>query len=113
MSDESSEFLYHCACPSCGSHDALSVYSDGHAYCFSCCAYLRSYAVDGMGRNEQTRGSSDAESGDAKMAREARGLILDGEYVNLTKRRLTRETLQKFGYTVGTYSGRPVQIAPY
>ena len=32
----SSEFLRHEPCPDCGSSDALSVYSDGHTYCFSC-----------------------------------------------------------------------------
>ena len=26
----------HTVCEDCGSHDALSVYSDGHTYCFSC-----------------------------------------------------------------------------
>ena len=31
-----SEFLRHEPCPDCGSSDALSVYSDGHTYCFSC-----------------------------------------------------------------------------
>ena len=31
-----SEFLYHTSCDNCSSSDANSVYSDGHAYCFSC-----------------------------------------------------------------------------
>lgn len=35
MSDES-EFLRHEPCPSCGSSDALAIYTDGHAFCFSC-----------------------------------------------------------------------------
>ena len=26
----------HLPCPSCGSHDALTTYADGHSYCFSC-----------------------------------------------------------------------------
>ena len=37
-SDEST-FLYHSSCPSCGSSDGNSVYSDGHTYCFVCNAY--------------------------------------------------------------------------
>jgi len=32
----SSEFLRHEPCTACGSSDALSVYSDGHTYCFVC-----------------------------------------------------------------------------
>ena len=34
-----SEFLRHEPCPSCGSSDANSLYSDGHSYCFSCHTY--------------------------------------------------------------------------
>ncbi|WP_208625994.1 DnaB-like helicase C-terminal domain-containing protein [Paraburkholderia susongensis] len=41
-------------------------------------------------------------------------LILDGEVRALPKRKLTEETCQKFGYTVGTSSkGNTVQLAPY
>ena len=36
-----SEFMYHDACPECGSSDALSVYSDGHSFCFSCQTYTK------------------------------------------------------------------------
>ena len=31
-----SEFVRHEPCPKCGSSDALSLYSDGHTYCFVC-----------------------------------------------------------------------------
>lgn len=37
----SSAFLYHESCPSCGSSDALAVYDDGHQYCFSCKYYVK------------------------------------------------------------------------
>ena len=40
-------------------------------------------------------------------------LIYDGEIRDLLKRNITRETCEKFGYTVGQYRDRPVQIAPY
>ena len=36
MTQTESEFLYHTSCDNCNSSDANSVYSDGHAYCFSC-----------------------------------------------------------------------------
>ena len=35
-----SEFLRHEPCPTCGSSDANSVYTDGHSYCFSCQTYI-------------------------------------------------------------------------
>ena len=31
-----SEFVRHMPCPECGSSDALSLYSDGHTWCFVC-----------------------------------------------------------------------------
>ena len=34
--------LTHQPCPRCGSHDALTIYDDGHGYCFSCQGYIRS-----------------------------------------------------------------------
>ncbi len=34
-----SEFVAHEPCPNCGSSDANSRYSDGHAYCFACHTY--------------------------------------------------------------------------
>jgi len=36
MVDLTSEFVRHEPCPKCGSSDALSLYSDGHTYCFVC-----------------------------------------------------------------------------
>lgn len=31
-----SRFLYHQACPKCGSRDNVAVYDDGHGWCFGC-----------------------------------------------------------------------------
>ena len=39
MADITSTFLRHEPCPECGSSDALSIYDDGHSYCFSCHFY--------------------------------------------------------------------------
>ena len=36
MVDMTSEFVRHEPCPNCGSSDALSLYSDGHTWCFVC-----------------------------------------------------------------------------
>lgn len=94
---EESEFLYHTVCPDCGSSDACSVYSDGHTYCFSCQTYHRGESTASMDSTSHR----------------AAGLIPDGEYIALGKRCLSVETVRKFGYTVGTYRDKPVQIAPY
>ena len=97
-----SEFLYHTHCPVCGSHDALSVYSDGHTYCFSCATW-----TPAAGDNAEYR---PANEGATSMSSR---LIPEGEYVALKKRCLDAETCQKYGYTVGYYHGKPVHIAPY
>jgi len=41
------------------------------------------------------------------------GLVENGEYATLIKRGISEATCRKFGYQVGTYQGRPVQIANY
>ncbi len=94
MSD--STFLYHDACPDCGSSDARAVYDDGHTYCFSCEKTTQEGTV--TPRREDKRPSN---------------LIPDGDYTDLGKRRLKADTLRKFGYTVGQYAGKAVHIAPY
>lgn len=38
---------------------------------------------------------------------------MSGEYVPLLKRKISEDTCRKFGYQVGEYKGKPVQIAPY
>jgi twinkle protein len=41
------------------------------------------------------------------------GLIESGDYALLPKRGIREETCRKFGYQVGIYQGKAVQIAPY
>lgn len=99
-----STFLRHERCPDCGSSDALSVYTDGHTYCFSCNTYHRGDDDEGGEEVEETvQDHSD---------RHLR-LIPEGLYQSLPKRHLQEITLSKFGYTVGSYLGSPVHIAPY
>ena len=49
----------------------------------------------------------------SKMIRADTSLIDIGEVKALGKRKITEETCRKFGYTVGTFKGKPVQIANY
>lgn len=97
--EETAEFVEHIPCPHCGSSDANSLYTDGHQFCFSCETYT-----------PPPKDGQEAEFGKRKM--KAEGLIT-GEYRPLLARKITEETARKFGYQVGEYKGKTVQIAPY
>jgi len=91
-------FLRHSWCPHCGSRDAYTLYSDNHAFCFSCHAYdTQAYGGDGTG-------------GYKRMAKE---LIDPGEAKALAARKLTKATCEFYGYTVSDNGGRACQVAPY
>lgn len=89
----------HQPCPACGSHDALTIYEDGHSYCFSCNTYFRS-------SNEEKKLSSGLKK---------QGLIdLQDMVVSpLPKRKLTKQTCAKYGYFTSKAHGQPVQVACY
>ena len=87
-----SEFIGHEACPSCGSRDNLARYDDGHAWCFGCNYYENDNQVVDKGVSMD---------------------FVKGEYIPLTKRGITKETTEKWGYQVGTHMGKNVQIANY
>lgn len=79
-----SEFVEHGPCEMCGSSDAKSTYSDGHAYCFSCQHYFPS------------------DGGNSYMTSEKVGL--QGEAHKLPKRGLSEKTCQKYKiYRDGDY----------
>jgi len=108
--ESDSEFTHHEPCPACQSKgedrsgDNLARYTDGHGYCHKCGYYEH---PDG---NSSKTGSTAHNHRRSKMAA---NLIEGGEYRALKKRKLTEETCRKFGYTVGKYKGKTVQIAPY
>jgi twinkle protein len=97
MDKDESTFLRHIPCENCGSSDANSLYSDGHQFCFSCNSHVKG---DGTCTEPPTKQNK------------AAGLI-SGSYQDLVKRGIREETCRKFGYQVGEYQGRIVQIAPY
>lgn len=94
-------FLYHEACPLCGSSDAGSVYDDGSASCFAC--------------GKRYKGSADGKSKDMleQGGRPVSGDFLSGTVAGLPKRGLREETLQKYGYKLGTHKGKPAHIESY
>lgn len=96
MNQQDSEFLHHSACPKCGSSDALSVYSDGHSYCFSC-----KHLDHGDNMPEPSERISRPSS------------LIEGDVKPLAKRKIALETCRKYGYLTGKSSRGMVQIAPY
>ena len=77
--ENESEFLYHEPCGNCGSSDANSRYSDGHAYCFVCHHY--------------EPGDDDREF---HHHNSAPTIMLKGTPVALKKRRLPEEACRKY-----------------
>lgn len=90
-------FLRHEECPSCGSKDNLARYTDGHAYCFTPgCNYYE--GVNGQPKTQETQQMS--------------GLI-EYEIATLNKRGIDEDTCKLWDYGVGTFNGKPVQVANY
>jgi twinkle protein len=97
-SDESSNFIAHEPCPSCGSKDNLGRFDDGHGFCFGCNYY------------EPTTGAG---SDHARRHIVSADLILDGKVLPLEKRNISADTCEKFGYTLALFKGQWVQVANY
>ena len=92
--------LNHQPCPDCGSHDALTVYSDGHTYCFSCEAYHKGNVTDTViGENKQTDKSLISP---ADMSLEA-----------LRSRLIEQAACRRYGYFISSFQGSPCQVACY
>lgn len=88
----------HEPCPKCGSRDNLGRYSDGHGFCFGC------------GHYETAQGAAPAT---LKTTGGKRVEFVQGTARDLGKRCLTEATCQKWGYVVGEYKGKTVQVANY
>lgn len=82
----------HQPCPDCGSSDALTEYSDGHTYCFSCNTVRNPLA------HESTPNCIP---------------LATMSYIPLSARGITKGTCEKYHYYTGTYGGKPVQVACY
>lgn len=82
--------LLHQPCPDCGSHDALTVYSDGHTHCFSC---------------EKT---TFPKGEDQSLPLIPTNTL---EAITLTSRGISKETCELYNYLCGRYKDKPVQVA--
>lgn len=96
---DESEFLRHEPCDICGSSDAKAVYSDGHAFCFSCNKHFKGDMTDDNDTQEESRSANTG--------------FLAGVSRELSKRGLSAETCRIWDYTVGKFKGQTVQIANY
>ena len=95
--EDSVPVLTHQPCEDCGSSDALTVYSDGHTYCFSCHA----------------RGSSDDEYEIPKQVEKKDNGLLKGKAEALPARNITEETCRKWSYHIVDWHGRKTHAANY
>ena len=89
----------HVACPDCGSSDGMTVYSDGHTFCFVCEKWSPGDGTNGTPK---------------KQPKVAKKLIpLDNLRLEmLPKRGITLETCRKYGYYKSNLKdGTPCQVA--
>jgi twinkle protein len=85
-----SQFIGHKPCAKCGSSDALAVYSDGHGYCFNCQTHFKE--VDNV---EATAQNVVSYNRPAEML---------GSPMAITERRISLDTVKKYGVTIETAS---------
>lgn len=81
-----SKFLRHESCPSCGSSDALAVYDDGGAHCFSCSHHV----YGSTGETQVTE----------VVPKAVASVKMDGVVAAIGNRKLSKETSQRYQVTV-------------
>ena len=96
--EDTSVFVAHEPCPSCGSRDNLSRYSDGHAYCFGC---------------EYYEPSDESKAQETASKPKADFTPIYSEKVALPNRSLTEDTCRFWDYGIGEVNGNPCHIANF
>lgn len=94
-----SRLLGHASCPECPSSDALAVYDDGHAHCFSCNRTFQGY-----------------EEGEAKITAPepaSSDFVVDLDYQDIAARGISASVCRSHGYGIGVVNGQVVQVANY
>lgn len=101
-----SELDYYEGCPQCSADhletsDCVAVYKDGSKWCFKGAHSLPS-----------TSGVSPTFPLDCKLVPiKPHNQFIEGEYQTLTQRSIRKDTCEKYHYQVGSYIGKPCQIA--
>lgn len=91
--------LAHQPCETCGSSDALTIYTD-HTFCFSC----QEHKFTEPGERIEHR---------AETAVKGCISVEDMTLGVLTQRGITQASCRKYGYMLTNYGGRPCQVANY
>ena len=104
----------HLPCPDCGSSDALATYSDGHSFCYSCEKHTRGSGEESIQRPSR-RAQNNAPVSEYKVTSDASSdLISAGEYREIRRRHITKETCRKFGVkTFLDANENPFLVFPY
>lgn len=95
-------FIKHGACTECGSSDGVGLYDDGHGFCFSCNHLYPNY-----------------DSPDTVVPMPAQSATADHDglqelsFSGLSARGISEKTCKFWNYQIGSYQGRPVQVANY
>lgn len=98
--NQESKLLGHESCPECPSSDALAVYDDGHAHCFSCDTTLQKY-VDTDDYQVRIPEPNDPE------------LLTQLDYQDIPTRGISAKVCRSHGYGMAHENGRTVQVANY
>lgn len=87
-------------CDSCGSSDAVSLYDDGHTFCFSCQKYTKANKEESMSALPKENSNTST--------------LLSGSYSDIQARGIHKETCQKWGVEmVTTKDGAKALAFPY
>jgi len=101
MDEEVVEVLKRQPCVDCGSSDAMSVYSDGHSYCFSC-------------QTHHNHTNSEVTQPVTKVKKGVNLITINEMYSEpLRARGITKATCQKYGYYLSKRNTKPIQVACY
>lgn len=97
---ENSNFISHGPCSKCGSSDGVGVYDDGHGFCFSCNSHFQDY--DDKAALPKQASSNLTASG-----------LTELSFSALSARGISEKTCKFWRYQVGSFKGKPVQVANY
>ncbi len=95
-----SKFVKHGPCPECGSKDNLAWFDDGHATCFGCDYQYQPTKMKELKPLPPP-------------PKQKINLIKFLDHRELTKRGITKETAELYGYGYGEHHGQPVQVSTY
>lgn len=95
------DFVEHIACPECPSSDGLAVYTSGYVKCFAePCTYYK--------YPDQNEGVKTNTNRGKKVGKTKKPFPVNGDF--LSKRGISRSTMEFMGYRIGEYQGEPAHI---